>query len=274
MHEYDAFSVLRVGGKSNQTRLLALAMNKRFSTRSLGDRKVHVYDGPMTLTKGLHEAVITCAWALGASRATIRAMRSSREVPIGVNRMIRSPGSRNDTQLRLGKARIATMRKRRASRAAAERAEAQSSGGKRRQICDRAKKAAANYRANPHAYHYRAVTQIANLIYLKPTPSNYRSDCSQFVSAIYSDCGIPCPLPSGWQWVGTAAMESMIGRGASVTRNPRPGDWAMYGRRGHTHHVELYVGEPGCEFIGHGSPPIDSVTPGRPNFYITLDSLN
>lgn len=264
------FDVLHVGAKGSQARLLALAMNQRFQTRSLGDRTVHVYDGPMTLTKDLHEAAITCAWALGASRATIKSMRRTRTVPVGVNRMIRSPKARNNAQRDLGRTRIASMRKQRARREAASATD----HSVRRQICGEAKKAAANYRTNPGGYHYRAESQIANLIYLRPTPVKFRSDCSQFVSSVYNACGVKCPLPSGWQWVGTAAMEAMIGHGAHITTSPRPGDWAMYGRRGATHHVELYIGEIGCEFIGHGSPPIDSLTPGRPDFYITLDALN
>jgi hypothetical protein len=48
----------------------------------------------------------------------------------------------------------------------------------------------------------------------------------------------------------------------------------MYGvHGGATHHVELYCGAPGQEFIGHGSPPIDSATPGRPDYYLTFDFL-
>lgn len=261
--------VLHVGGKSEQARALASAMNRRFDARSLEDHKVHVFEGDMTLTKGLLEEAITAAWAMGASRATLKQMRAERIVPIGVARIIRSPAGRTDDQKALGKQRIANMRKQRKRRDAA----AATTHVKRRQICAQAKTAARNYRANPGAYHYKAGGR-ANLVYLKPTPADFRSDCSQFISAIYSDCGLKCPLPGGWQWVGTLAMESMIGRGVSVTTNPKPGDWGMYGPRGRTFHVELYIGEPGVEFIGHGSTPIDSVTPGRPDFYLTLDALN
>jgi hypothetical protein len=52
------------------------------------------------------------------------------------------------------------------------------------------------------------------------------------------------------------------------TDTPVPGDFGMYGSRTAPHHVEPYCALPGREFIGHGSPPIDSLTPGRPDFYL------
>ena len=59
-----------------------------------------------------------------------------------------------------------------------------------------------------------------------------------------------------------------------MTTSQRPGDLGMYGKHGgFTHHVELYCGAPGQEFIGHGSAPIDSATPGRPDYYLTCDFL-
>jgi hypothetical protein len=58
-------------------------------------------------------------------------------------------------------------------------------------------------------------------------------------------------------------------RKGRITAHPRPGDLGMYGPFNATHHVELYCGAPGQEFIGHGSPPIDSRTPGRRDFYLT-----
>lgn len=254
-------TVLHVGGKSEQARALAAAMNRRFEQRGFGDRKVHVAQGEMTLTKDLLDDVITCAWALGAGRATLGSMEAKRIVPIGVARMIRNPGKRSDAQKTLGRRRIATR-----NRKARERAKA---GGHRRAICQHAKAAAQNYRAQPGAYHYLAGGK-ANVVYLRPTPREWRSDCSQFVGSVYKDCGLPSPGDVAHEWVNTWAIE----RRGRVTQNPRPGDCGMYGPRGNPHHVELYIGEPGCEFIGHGSPPIDSQTPGRPDFYITFDFLD
>ncbi len=260
-------SVLHLGGKSEQARALAVAINARLENRSLEDRKVKVFKGDMTLTKELLAAAVTCAWALGAQRSTLNTMEQEKIVPVGVANMIRNPGRRTPEQTERGKKRIAHMRKQRKERAeAAKRAD-----GARRAICEKAKKAAANYRANTGAYHYLAGGQ-ANLVYLTPTPRDFRSDCSQFVAAIYHDCGLPSPGDFDHKWVNTTSMERC--KHARITSHPKPGDLGMYGPRGATHHVELYVGEPGREFIGHGSPPIDSVTPGRPSFYLTYDFLD
>jgi N-acetylmuramoyl-L-alanine amidase-like protein len=108
--------VLHLGGKSEQCRALASAMNRRFENRSLEDRKVHVFEGPMTLTRELFDAAVTCAWALGASRATLKAMERKEIVPVGVARMIRNPGLRTDEQKQRGQRRIANMRKQRQER--------------------------------------------------------------------------------------------------------------------------------------------------------------
>lgn len=260
-------SVLHLAGKSEQARALATAINARLENRSLKDRQVKVFKGEMTLTKELLAAAVTCAWALGAQRSTLDTMQQENIVPIGVANMIRNPGRRTPEQMERGRKRIAHMRQQRSQRAeAAKRAK-----GARRAICEKAKKAAANYSANPGAYHYLAGGD-ANLVYLKPTTRNFRSDCSQFVAAIYHDCGLPSPGDAPHQWVGTTSMERCPR--ARITTNPQPGDLGMYGGHGSTHHVELYVGEPGCEFIGHGSPPIDSATPGRPSFYLTYDFLD
>jgi cell wall-associated NlpC family hydrolase len=260
-------SVLHLGGKSTQARALASAMNRRFENRSLADRQVKVEHGEMTLTTELLAAAITCAWALGAQRSTLDTMKHDKIVPVGVANMIRNPGRRSEEQMARGKRRIAHMRAQRKQRAEA----AAKATGARRAVCEHAKKAAANYRANPRAYHYLAGGK-PNLVYLKPTASGWRSDCSQFVAAVYKDCGLPSPGDVAHQWVNTTAMERSPR--ARVTAHPKPGDLGMYGAHGKTHHVELYVGQPGCEFIGHGSPPIDSMTPGRPSFYLTFDFLD
>ena len=112
--------VLTLGGKSEQVRALAAAMNRRFETRSLTDRQVRVpQSGPMTLNREVLDSVITCAWALGASRATLDGMQREHKVPVGVARMIRNPGLRTDAQKELGRRRVANMRKHRKARPSA-----------------------------------------------------------------------------------------------------------------------------------------------------------
>jgi cell wall-associated NlpC family hydrolase len=187
------------------------------------------------------------------------------EIPIGVQRMIRNPGRRTDQQKALGKKRVAHMlaaRKRRAAIAA-------QAGSARKRVVQVAQQAAANYRARPGAYHYLAGGR-ANAVCLEPTPSDWRSDCSQFVAAVYKEAGLPSPATVAHEFAATSNIDPK-GR---VTTSPRPGDLAMYGTHGgFTHHVELYCGAPGQEFIGHGSAPIDSATPGRPDYYLTYDFL-
>jgi hypothetical protein len=177
--------------------------------------------------------------------------------------MILNPGNRTQQQKDTGAARIAAMRKERGDRAKAEAA----SSGSRKKFVDNALQAGRNYQARPGAYHYLA-GGIANLIYLTPSPLNYRSDCSQFASSVQKDSGLPDLGPNGPLWVNTDVMDNHL----QVTTSPKPGDFGMYGRHhGGTHHVECYLGSlggPGHEFMGHGSPPIDSMTPGRPDFYL------
>jgi hypothetical protein len=90
------------------------------------------------------------------------------------------------------------------------------------------------------------------------------------VASVYKKAGLPSPANVAHEWASTY---SMVKKGR-VTHSPRPGDLGMYGSLAAPHHVELYCGEPGQEFIGHGSPPIDSRTPGRPDYYLTYDFLD
>jgi cell wall-associated NlpC family hydrolase len=253
--------VLHRGAKSDAARALQAATNRRLQRRGISDLAL---DEDGVVGAKTMEAVTTAAWALGAQKATIAKMDGG-EIPIGVQRMIRNPGRRTEGQKALGKKRLAHMlaaRKKRATVAA-------QAGSARKRVVELAQKAAANYRANPRAYHYLAGGK-ANAEFLKPTPSDWRSDCSQFVAAVYKAAGLPSPATVAHEFASTFSIDPH-GR---VTTTPRPGDLGMYGvHGGKTHHVELYCGLPGQEFIGHGSPPIDSQTPGRPNYYLTYDFL-
>lgn len=233
-------------------------MNRRLQARGL--RALMVKEdgkiGPATL-----RSIRTCAWALGAQPATLERIASKHEVPIGVSSMIRNPGKRTDAQLELAAVRIANMRKQRKLRAHT----AHSVSAQRQAICDQAKRARAHYNANPRAYHYLA-GGIANTVIMTPTSRSWRSDCSQFAVNTYREAGVPCPGSGTYLYSNTGTIAA---RG-TVTTNPRPGDLGMYGPRNATHHVEVYIGDADCEFIGHGSPPIDSLTPGRPDFYLSF----
>lgn len=88
-----------------------------------------------------------------------------------------------------------------------------------------------------------------------------RSDCSQWVRAVYIKAGAGDP--------GTYTG-AMVGK-AKKTQSPKPGDLML--KNGH---VELYIGN--GETIGHGSPPINKGTTkywkGKGMYYATYDFLN
>ncbi len=88
-----------------------------------------------------------------------------------------------------------------------------------------------------------------------------RSDCSQWVRAVYLRSGAGDP----GTWTG-----DMAGK-AKKTSNPVPGDIMLM-----SGHVELYIGN--GETIGHGSPPINKGTTaywrGRGGYYATYNFLN
>jgi cell wall-associated NlpC family hydrolase len=213
--------------------------------------------------------MVPAAYLLGADQKTYDGMKSG-PISDAEIEFVRHPGRRAQHEINQGKRRVAALR---LSQAKAK-LEAEKTKGKRRKICDLAKQAAANYRKNPGAYHYLAGGK-ANLTYLKPTPRDWRSDCSQFVAAVYNDAGVGSPsAPLAHLWSSTWSMVKSPHARVVSRAQRKPGDLGMYGSRTAPHHVELYIGEPGCEFIGHGSQPIDSLTPGQPDYYLTYDFLN
>lgn len=251
--------VIHLGAHGDFVRGLQAAANRRLRSRGLAGYviKEDGQAGARTLL-----AVRKAAWALGAQHGTLAKMVDSKIIPIGVQQMVRNPGRRNPQQQARGKARVADMRKRRKARAKT----ASSVSAKRRAIVREAKQAAANYARRPGEYHYLA-GGVANTVIDTPTPTSWRSDCSQFAVNVYRQAGVPCPGSGTYMYSNTLSIE---GRGAKVTSHPKPGDLGLYGAHGRTHHVEVYIGEQGRMFIGHGSPPIDSLTPGLPDFYLSF----
>ena len=95
-----------------------------------------------------------------------------------------------------------------------------------------------------------------------PMPARgLRSDCSQWVRAIYLKAGAQDP---------GANTYGQIARGRR-TSEPKPGDLMMAKDGGH---VELYIGN--GETIGHGSPPIDKSKVGNwpGHYFVTFDWLD
>jgi hypothetical protein len=110
--------------------------------------------------------------------------------------MIRNPGKRTPGQQAIAKARMSQLR---ADRARREQQHAELDGN-RAKFVQLAERAAVNYAAQPGSYHYLA-GGIANLIFLRPSPRAYRSDCSQFASSVQDEAGLPALGPNGPLWV-------------------------------------------------------------------------
>jgi cell wall-associated NlpC family hydrolase len=177
-----------------------------------------------------------------------------------------NPGKRDKATLDRARRRVAAHKKIRDK----QRREAAASTAKRRRIVAEAEHAAANYRKDPGAYHYLAGGK-ANLVYLHPTPRDWRSDCSQFAAAVYHAAGLPSPASVPHEWASTFTMVKAPGVKFVDKAHRKPGMLGMYGSRSAPHHVEIWCGD---KFIGHGSPPIDSLTPGEPDYYLDFPFLN
>lgn len=257
--------MIDTGSRGEKVKSLQRSINKRLRARGAAHRQVEV-DGHFGAKT--RAAMVTAAYLLGASKATYDGMKSG-TINAAEVAFVRHPGRRSAAELSRGKKRVAAYRKAQAKR----KREAEKAGAGRKQIVKFAKQAAANYRKNPGAYHYLAGGK-ANLVYLRPTPRDWRSDCSQFAASVYKDAGLPSPASVPHMWASTWTMVKS-GQARFITRAQRkPGDLGMYGSKSAPHHVEVYIGEPGVEFIGHGSQPIDSLTPGQPDYYLTFDFLN
>lgn len=242
---------------------LQRSTNRRLASRQARNRQVKSdgHFGPKT-----RDAVVYAAFLLGMSDDDLKHIRVG-DLTVEEQKFVMNPGNRNQYELERGRKRVAahirTVKK--------QEAEAKKASGKRQKIVREAEKAAANYRRRPGAYHYLAGGR-ANLAYLNPTPRSWRSDCSQFVGAVYKGAGASSPaLPLAHQWSSTYTIVASPHARVIPRSQRRPGDLGMYGSRHAPHHVEIWCGN---KFIGHGSPPIDSLTPGEPDFYVTFDFLN
>src|SRR4051812_48352990 len=130
--------VLHHGAKSDACRRLQVAANRRLRSRDLD---AYVVDEDGVLGAKTLLAVRKAAWALGALKTTCEKITRSRSVPVGVQRIVLNPGTRESRQKSVGKKRVAKMRsdrKRRAEALAHER----SKQSKRAKIVDLAQEAA------------------------------------------------------------------------------------------------------------------------------------
>jgi cell wall-associated NlpC family hydrolase len=99
-----------------------------------------------------------------------------------------------------------------------------------------------------------------------------RSDCSQWVTAMYHSAGVSDPNGNGYKGGYTGTLSS---HGKHISRAQlKPGDLVLYGPGTH-HHVEMYIG-PGDKTIGHGSRHVDAGTVGmmRDAHFVTYPWLD
>lgn len=245
-------------------RRLQNQINLRLKHRSAGNHQVKV-DGVFGIAT--RAALVKACYLMGMSQGQLGDHVRMGGISPEVQRFVFNPGKRTREQKHSGADRVRKLR----AVLKRQRQERQSAAHKRQRICEEAEKAAANYRRNPWAYHYLA-GGVANTVYLNPTPRNWRSDCSQFAAAVYKGAGLPSPArPLEHAWASTYSIVKAQGHRIVDRAHRRPGDLGMYGSREAPHHVEIWCG---THFIGHGSPPIDSLTPGEPNYYVTFDFLD
>jgi hypothetical protein len=241
---------------------LQTAINTRLRSRFAPNHTVKVDGvfGPKT-----RASMAYACYLLGIPMKTIKGIKTG-GISADEQEFVLNPGKRNKTQLSTGKKRVAAHRK------ALAKLEEQrkKAGAKRKRIVEEASKAAANYRKNPGAYHYLA-GGVANTVYLQPTPRNWRSDCSQFAASVYKGAGLPSPASVPHEWASTFTMVKCPEAKVVSRAERKPGCLGLYGSRTAPHHVEIWCGD---RFIGHGSPPIDSLTPGEPDYYLDFTFLD
>lgn len=112
----SSLQVLGKGDTGEEVRALQAATNRRLRSRGLAALAVEEDGeaGPLTLA-----AVRKAAWALGARLETCEKIIEDGAIPVGVQRMLRSPGRRTDEQRIRGRLRVSRMRAERERRAKA-----------------------------------------------------------------------------------------------------------------------------------------------------------
>jgi hypothetical protein len=253
------------GSRGGDITRLQQAINSRLRARSAGNHAIKPDGnfGPAT-----RKALTYALYLLGYDADMIKKNIAGRTNAVSPREQmyVLNPGRRTDADLRRGRKRVAAHRK----AVKKQEQQQQEANAKRQAIVRQAEQAAANYRQNPRAYHYLA-GGVANLIFLRPSPRNYRSDCSQFAASVYKAAGLPSPASVPHEWASTYTMVKSPHAKVTTREHRKPGDLGMYGSLSAPHHVEIWCGN---KFIGHGSPPIDSLTPGEPDYYLTFDFLN
>jgi hypothetical protein len=253
---------LQNGTRGNDVKKFQQSIRTRARARDAPNHVPHI-DGVMGPETRVDARYV--AYLLGLDTDALERMKTGPITP-AEQRFIMNPSDRDAATLARAKRRLAAHKKVRER----QKKQAAEASAKRKRIVAEAEKAAANYRKNPGAYHYLAGGH-PNLVFLKPTPRDWRSDCSQFAASVYKAAGLPSPASVDHIWASTFTMVKAPGVRVVSKAHRKPGMLGMYGTMTAPHHVEIWCGD---KFIGHGSPPIDSLTPGEPDFYLDFPFLN
>jgi hypothetical protein len=204
---------LHRGDHGNDVRKLQQAIATRARARDAPNHvpKVDGSLGPETLAD-FHYV----AYLLGMDTAHLKTVLKNGLTPAEQS-FVMNPGKRDSATLARARKRVAAHKRVRDK----QRKEAAASTAKRRRIVAAAEHAAANYRKDPGAYHYLAGGK-ANLVYLHPTPRDWRSDCSQFAASVYKAAGLPSPASVPHEWASTFTMVKAPGVKSSTRPTASP----------------------------------------------------
>lgn len=218
---------------------LQRAINKRARARGITQLKVDGQAGRQTIAKGREVAT---ALGVGLGKPGI---------PVYVQRRIRNPLLRTPAQL----LRARRWQEHRPAKPAPVKVNGNkvTGGTKRQRIVAAAMQAAHLYYTGKSHRFYSQAGRWSTTKGITGESPGYRSDCSQFATAMYKSAGVKDPNANSFRGGYTGTMAA---HGRYISRSQlKPGDFVFYGPAPH-HHVELYVG-PGDRTVGHGSPPVD-----------------
>jgi cell wall-associated NlpC family hydrolase len=247
--KYDRGNPMR----GDDVRALQVATRKRLGARDI-DRPVKV-DG--IFGKQTAEAMDTAAWALGARMDTVNSAQAS----IGLQRMIRYPGTRNASQLAIARQRMEELEKDR-KKPKPKPTPTPGPGGKTDANRVEARKIAVNamFLAKNHApsVHYTQGGMRWQGIRngLKSNQGHFPNyaDCSSLYTwalwNAFTHFGWGDTVNGVW-WSG-GYTGTLLSHGTHVSASQLlPGDAVIYGRGWPGSHVSMYVGNGMC--ISHGS---------------------
>jgi hypothetical protein len=242
---HPSHRILRIGSKGPDVTALQRETDQRLAARGEDEYKVGRHDGELgpKTARGISRA----AYLLGAGRDTWEAARIEHggEVSVGLQRMIRHPGVRNDRQLKAARARLAATVERR--HAAADKAAHPTIA-----VATAAMKLLLR---NAPAVHYTQGPSrwqgITDRLHASRGLFPRYADCSSaYTWALWNLLGDGPDIVNGADWKG-GYTGTLLAHGRPSSEG-HEGAAVLYGRRGSTgSHVAYNLGN--GQVISHGS---------------------